>query len=84
MTDEHDRDELELLRRARGLERGVEPRRDLWPGISAELEAPQATRRGWRLPLALAATLLVGVTAVTMLWSGSQSPAQPGSALPFC
>jgi hypothetical protein len=69
MSDEQD--DLELLRRARALDRDVEPRRDLWPEIHAELAATVAPGRRWVAPLALAASLLVGVTALTMLW---QSP----------
>ena len=77
MNDE--RDDLELLRRARALDRSIEPGRDLWDGISAELSRSAPARPSRFVPLALAASLLVGVTAVAMLFS---SGAPDGGAPP--
>ncbi|MFS8137054.1 MAG: hypothetical protein ACMG50_02890 [Thermomonas sp.] len=53
----------------RGLRQDVEPSNDLWPGISARLQAPvqqparvaRGPQRRWMWPLALAASLIVAV-----------------------
>jgi len=50
--------EEELLKRARQLPATIEPSRDLWPGIAAQLDRPSA-RPPVRLWLALAASVVV-------------------------
>lgn len=68
MTEE--RDDLELLGRARALDPAIEPDRDLWPAVRAALEVPRSRRRR-RIPLALAASLLAGIIAAALLFSGT-------------
>ncbi|MBS0591708.1 MAG: hypothetical protein JSR65_13885 [Proteobacteria bacterium] len=50
----------------RKLGEGIEPTHDLWPAIAARLVLPASSRRQWHRPaLALAASLLVGLGAMT-------------------
>lgn len=57
----------ELMRRAAGLARDVEPARDLWPGIAAAIaetaEPAAASRRPRRFAQAAAVLLLVGASS---------------------
>lgn len=76
MSDEQD--ELELLRRVRGLTGEVEPERDLWPGIRAALDEPAPIARRWRLPSALAASLLLGAVAAALLFRAGTAPELAG------
>ena len=65
--------EAQLRMALRGLRQDIEPGKDLWPGIAARLQSlpqqpvrtPRTSRRGWLLPLATAASLLL---AVGMVW----------------
>lgn len=56
----------DLLRRARALPDEVAPSRDLWPAIEAGMG--ERARRRPRVPLALAAALLVGFSSLSTLW----------------
>lgn len=62
--------DFELQRRLRELDAAREPRRDLWAGIAQRIDAQtRAPRRSQRwLPFAAAASLLVAVSAATLLF----------------
>lgn len=58
----------ELRWQLRQLPREIEPARDLWPGISARLQAPALPRRRpWLAVLSLAACLCLAVGLAAML-----------------
>jgi predicted anti-sigma-YlaC factor YlaD len=60
-------DELRALHvAATALPREIQPARNLWPGIAARLEAPPRRATAWKrwAPLAIAASVLVAVTAL--------------------
>lgn len=76
MSDEQD--ELELMRRARGLAGEIEPERDLWPEIRTALDEPARRAARWRLPSALAASLLLGAIAAALLFRGGAEPEPVG------
>jgi hypothetical protein len=73
-----DRDDLEFLRRVRGLSGEVEPERDLWPEIRAALDEPGPRAKRWRLPSALAASLLLGAVAASLLFHAGTAPEPAG------
>ncbi len=52
----------EVMRMAAGLPRDIQPSRDLWPGIAADIQTPAETAFQWRSMLAQAAAvvLLIG------------------------
>ncbi len=75
-------EELRLvLEMASGLPRSVEPATDLWPGIAARLDHPETVVRGrfgrrsksW---MAVAAVLIVSVTAVLIAYTLGRSQAR--------
>ncbi len=65
-----------LLAKAAELPKEIEPPHDLWPGIAARLgEAPrEATGRGFRWPVALAAGFLVASVSALLTWSLMRAP----------
>jgi hypothetical protein len=64
-----------LDRRLRTLSAAIEPPRDLWPSIAAELEPRRArTRRAWLWQAAAAAVLVVSSSVITALWLRPQTP----------
>ena len=74
MNEDEDRIEgLSQLRRVRA------PARDLWPGIAARL-APRRSRYGWA-QLALAASLVAGLSAVLTLQMARTPDAGPAGAV---
>lgn len=75
--------ENELRWQLRQLPRGIDPPRDLWPGIAARLADRPARRRrpGWPVGLALAASLVLAVVAGTSLRPPAAPPADPAAAL---
>ena len=67
--------ETDLRWRLRQLPREIEPARDLWPGILADIDRrPLRTKRPWLAGLAMAASVLL---AAGLFWktSGSDAPA---------
>jgi hypothetical protein len=67
-----------LLAKAAELPKDVAPARDLWPGIAARLgEAEKPALRGFRWPLALAASLLVASVSALLTWSLIRAPEAP-------
>jgi predicted anti-sigma-YlaC factor YlaD len=84
-----ERDALRALSaEARALPEAVEPSRDLWPGIAARIEAP--VKRPWHarpLALAVAAALLVGVTALVTRLLAPTAPVPvaeaPAASIPW-
>ena len=76
--DERERDPL--LRQVGELPAGIEPARDLWPGIHARLEQPtQAGRRGPRglsWSWALAAGTAIASVSVLFTWMALRSPGE--------
>ncbi len=77
MSDQDD--ELGVLRRARGLSEEIEPARDLWPDIRAALDEPVLRPGRWRMPSALAASILLGAVAVAVLLRAEPEPAPAGA-----
>lgn len=81
-----------LLSRAATLERSIEPERDLWPAIAADIERqrtvelmpgmerPGATLWRYRYPLAAAAALLVTLSSVGTLVLTRDAPMEPQTA----
>ena len=71
--------EFELLRQLRGLREPVAPHRDLWSGIESRITQPGRNRalprRRRRWPLALAASLVIGVLSSLALVSMRMEPA---------
>ena len=61
-----------ILERARALPRSVEPQRDLWDDIEAELDcSPEQTAPViWRPRLVAAAAVMLAVTAALSFWLG--------------
>jgi hypothetical protein len=73
------RDNDELLAQAAGLPRDIAPARDLWPGIAARLpEQSRASPRSLRLPMALAAGVLVAAASALLTWGLMRAPATDG------
>lgn len=83
----------ELVRRAAELPRGIEPRRDLWPGVEARIrwdDGREEPGTGVPFPglraagpwLAAAAAVLVALTAGATLWlaGGPDGASDPGPA----
>jgi len=70
----------DILAQAIGQWRDELPSRDLWPGVSARLEARKAQRQvAFTLPqLAMAASLLIAV-ASGLTWMVARPPAAPGA-----
>lgn len=71
MTDHKDDriTDLELARQVRGLDREIQPDRDLWIGVQRKvLDHPQnsATERQLWMPYAVAASLLIAVSALLL------------------
>jgi hypothetical protein len=62
------------------LPRGIDPPRDLWSGIAAELNAAPRERAPPRWPLALAASLAIASLAGALAWSILRAPAGPAMA----
>ncbi|MFH1468315.1 MAG: zf-HC2 domain-containing protein [Pseudomonadota bacterium] len=75
-----------LLAEAAALPAGIEPPRDLWAGIAAQIQ-PTAARRPWYARphvLALAAVLLIGATAaVTHLLEPAPAPRVAEAPVPW-
>jgi hypothetical protein len=75
-------DEQELLRRMADLPREIQPRSDPWSAISARLEpraigrVADSRRRSWALR-AVAATVVLGVTAGILLGPRLSDPLEP-------
>lgn len=70
--------EFEWLKQTRALDRPVEPRRNLWPGIAARIEAtaiPSPARPSRLLPWAMAAALAaLSVLAGVLAWRQQALP----------
>lgn len=81
MTQEQDKlTDLELARQVRDLDREMQPERDLWMGIQRQiLDHPQKQasddRQTW-MPYAVAASLLIAVSALALNVLELQRPAQ--------
>ena len=58
-------------------ERGMAPRRDLWPEVAAELPDPGVGRRGRWTRLAAAAALVAGIAGVSAWWAGERAAVDP-------
>ena len=61
----------------------IQPDRDLWPGISARIRAPErphAYRRSW-FPAAMAASLVVAVTALSFSYFSFQNVRQTNAQI---
>ena len=68
-----------LLAEADALPDGIDPPHDLWPGIAARLESEgrfKLLRGPWRLPLGLAAAVVLA-SAAYFFWQTSPRPAAP-------
>lgn len=74
--DERERDPL--LGKVAALPGGIEPARDLWPGIQARIEqsvtAPQPVSNGLSWPWALAAGVAVASVSVLFTWMAVRAP----------
>lgn len=73
--------EFELQRQLRGLREPIAPQRDLWSGIESRIDPTHRlpampARRRW--PMALAASLFVGVlSSVALMSMQTQAPNEP-------
>ncbi len=86
--DERRQDEIsDALRwQLRALRRDEPPSHDLWPGIAERLQAtpqsaPRPTPRRWIAPVAMAASLLLVVSAIGWLRTADQSTAPAADSL---
>lgn len=72
-----------VLRAVGRLPQAIEPRRDLWPGISQGLDQPASTRRGrFEVSWAYAAAAAVGCLALGALLSYSVMQRETASTVP--
>jgi len=63
-----------LDRRLQALSAEIDPPRDLWPAIAAELEPRRASaKRSWLSQAAAAAVLVIASSAVTTVWLRQQT-----------
>jgi hypothetical protein len=80
--------DFEMQRRLRGMNGERTPRSDLWPGIAARIAAAEADavmatpRRRFRLPLAVAAAVLLAISAGVLLQDHREPASMPVAVAP--
>ena len=70
-----------LLERARQLETGISPRKDLWPGIEAAIARPKVSKWTPRFAQAAAIVLLVGASS-GLTWLTTKDQVQVVEVVP--